>query len=89
MVQVTKQALQQWVMMEYLSKKHRYQSNNALFERKYRMSFEAFEKRIESAADEVVEEWDDYVEWKADHEFLRVVNQQIQDIQNGDIEYVG
>ncbi len=88
MVQVSKQSVQQWMISEYLTKKHRYQSNVATFERKYDMSFDAFEQRIETAKKEVVEEWDDYIEWKADHEFLRIVNQKIQDIQKGNIEYI-
>ena len=89
MIQVTKQAVQQWVMIDYLAQKHRFQANISLFERKYTMSFDAFEKRIQAAAVEVFDEWDDYIEWKADHEFLRIVNQQIQDVQAGHIEYIG
>ena len=89
MVQVTKQAVQQWMMFEYLAKKHRYQSNINTFERKYNMSFNAFEQHVETAEKEVFEEWDDYIEWKADTEFLKIVKQKIQDIQNGNIEYIG
>ena len=89
MVQVSKQSVQQWMMYEYLAKKHRFQSNVASFERKYNMSFEAFESHFETAEKEVFEEWDDYIEWKADHEFLRIVNHKIQEIQKGNIEYIG
>ena len=35
------------------------------FEKKYRITFEDFEKQIESAVKEDFEKWDDYIEWKA------------------------
>lgn len=89
MVQVTKQTVQQWVLIDYLAKKHRYQSNITTFERKYNMSLEAFEKHFETAEKEVFEEWDDYIDWKADDEFLQRVNQKIEDIKSGKIEYIG
>lgn len=89
MVQVTKQTVQQWIMIDYLAKKHRYQANVAMFERKYNMSLNEFEKHFETAEKEVFEEWDDYIEWKADHEFLQTVNKKIDDIRSGNIEYIG
>ncbi|WP_080054886.1 hypothetical protein [Spirosoma aerolatum] len=89
MVQVTKQAVQQWMMLEYLAKKHRYQSNINTFERKYTMLLEASEQHIETAHTEAINEWDDYIEWKADYDFLQIVKPKIQDIQKGNIEYIG
>ena len=88
MVQVTKQSVQQWIMFDYLSKKHRFQSTITMFERKHGMSLEQFEKRFETAEREVHDEWDDYIDWKAAHEFLLRLNLKIQDIKNGDIELI-
>jgi hypothetical protein len=89
MVQVTKQAVQQWMLLDTLAQMHRYQENVRFFERKYNTSFVSFEKRIEVAQDESIEQWDDYVEWKADYEFLQLTEQKILDIQAGNIEYIG
>ncbi len=89
MVQVTKQTVQQWVMIDYLAKKHRYQANVSAFERKYNMSLDEFEKHFETSEKEVFEEWDDYIDWKADYEFLQTVNKKIEDIKSGNIEYIG
>jgi len=88
MVQVTKQSVQQWIMFDYLSKKHRFQSTITMFERKYGMPLELFEKRFETTEKEVYEEWDDYIDWKAAHEFLLRLNVKIQDIKNGNIELI-
>ena len=82
MVQVSKQSVKQWMMFDYLAKKHRFQSDIAMFERKYGTSLEAFEKQFETADKEVVDEWDDYIDWKAAHEFLIRINAKIQDIKN-------
>ena len=88
MVQVTKQAVQQWAMFDYLSKKHRFQDTISIFERKYGTTLELFKKRFENAENEVFEEWDDYIEWKAAHEFLIRINIKIQDIKDGQIELI-
>ena len=52
------------------------------------MSLEAFEKQFETADKEIVDEWDDYIDWKAAHEFLIRINAKIQDIKNGNIEVI-
>ncbi len=88
MVQVSKQAVKQWMMFDYLTKKHRFQSDISMFERKYSMSLEAFEKQFETADKEIVDEWSDYIDWKAAHEFLVRINAKIQDIKNGNIEVI-
>jgi hypothetical protein len=43
------------------------ESRNTLqgFEKKYGITFEDFEKQIESSDKEEFEKWDDYIEWKA------------------------
>lgn len=87
MVQVSKQSVQQWMMFEYLAKKHRFQDTIDRFERKYGMSYAEFEKRIKATDKEVFDEWDDSIDWGAAHEFLRILDQKIRDVQNGDIEY--
>lgn len=88
MVQVTKQSVRQWAMFDYLSKKHRFQSDINTFERKYGMSLDSFEKRFEETEKESYDEWDDYIDWKAAHEFLLRINVKIQDLKNGNIELI-
>ena len=86
MVEVSKQSVQQWMLFDYLTKKHRFQDIINVFERKYGIPLEAFEKRFETAEKEVYEEWDDHIDWKAAHEFLIRINTKIQDIKSGNIK---
>ena len=88
MVQVTKQAVQQWVMIDYLAKKHRFQETITQMERKYGMTFEEFEKHIETAEKEVFEEWDDNIDWSAAVGMLPDVLRSIEEIKRGAIEIV-
>lgn len=76
------------MLLEYRAKKHRFQDTVAMFERKYNTSLEEFEKHFETAEKEVFEEWDDYIDWKAAHEFLIRINAKISDINDGEIELV-
>ena len=56
MVEVSKQSVQQWMLFDYLTKKHRFQDTINVFERKYGIPLEAFETRFETAEKEVYEE---------------------------------
>lgn len=88
MVQVTKQAVQQWVMLDYLAQKYRFQETITRMERKYGMSLEEFEKHIETSEKEVHEEWDDNIDWSAAVGMLPDVLQSIEEIKRGAIEIV-
>jgi len=88
MIQVTKQAVQQWVMIDYLAQKHRFQATIDRMERKYGMTLDEFEKHIETSETEVFEEWDDNIDWSAAVGMLPDVIQSIEEIKNGQIELV-
>ena len=88
MVQVTKQAVQQWILIDHLAKKHHYEEMIGQFERKYGMDYINFEKHIEAASQEVFEEWDDSIDWGACVGFLEEINQNIAEIQQGNFQLV-
>jgi len=48
-----------------LSKMKEFQSSMQVFETKYGLVFEDFEKQLKFADKEDFEKWDDYIEWKA------------------------
>jgi len=52
-----------------------------LFEKKYGCSIGAFRKRIEET-DENFEEWDEYIEWKANFELLKDLENQFIKLDN-------
>ncbi|GAB4037626.1 hypothetical protein [Spirosoma jeollabukense] len=88
MVQVTKQAVQQWVMIDYLAQQHRFQETITRMERKYGMTLNEFEKYLETSEGEVFEAWDDTIDWSAAVGMLADVLQSIDEIKRGAIEIV-
>ncbi len=88
MVQVTKQAIQQWVLIDYLAQKHRFQSTIDQMERKYGMTLSEFESHLENATQESAEKWDDSIEWSAAVGMLADVLGYIGDIRQGAFEIV-
>jgi len=88
MVQVTKQSVQQWIMFDYLSKKHRFQDTINQMERKYGMTLQEFEKYIAAAEKEDFQQWDDNIEWTAAVEMLADTLRSIEEIKRGAIEIV-
>ncbi|GAB6135618.1 hypothetical protein [Thermococcus prieurii] len=52
-----------------------------LFEEKYGMTLEEFERRLKSSG-ESFEEWDDYIEWKAYLKKLKELESRLKEIEN-------
>ena len=53
----------------------------ALFEKKYGCSIDEFRKRMEES-NENFEEWDDYIEWKANFELLKDLENKLIELDN-------
>jgi hypothetical protein len=53
----------------------------SLYEKKYECSIEEFRKKME-ASDENFSEWDDYIEWKANFELLKDLENKLIDLDN-------
>ncbi|MEO2151599.1 MAG: hypothetical protein ABGW50_02975 [Thermococcus sp.] len=52
-----------------------------LFEEKYGMTLEEFERKLKSS-EESFEEWDDYIEWKAYVKKLKELESRLKEIEN-------
>ncbi|GAB5047486.1 hypothetical protein [Thermodesulfovibrio sp. TK110] len=61
---------------------HRVQEKIRLFENKYNIRFEDFEKLIKSQNEENFESWDDYMEWKAYEKKLQELKKENLDAGN-------
>lgn len=88
MVQISKQSVQEWMIFDYLAKKHRFQDTINRFERKYGMTYAEFEKQLATAENEVVEQWDDSIDWGAAVGMLEDVLKTIEEVKQGNIEIV-
>lgn len=52
-----------------------------LFKTKYQCSIEEFREKIESH-EEIFEEWDDYIEWRAYKEALKNLEEKLKNVEN-------
>jgi len=68
------------MMYEY----HRVTEKIRLFEKKYGMSFNKFEKGLKSSKKEDIERWDDYMEWKGYEKVLQRLNKEKKELEIGD-----
>lgn len=53
------------------------------FQDKYDCLFIDFEKKLKNASKESFEDWDNYMEWKANFNVAKDLNRKIKDIENG------
>ncbi len=88
MVQVSKQTVQQWMLVDYLAQKHHFQDRINQFERKYGITYTELEQRIETTHKDVYEEWDDSISWGAAVDMLADVMTSIREIEAGSIEII-
>jgi hypothetical protein len=66
-----------------LAKIDKYESENTFFERKYRMSFDDFQKALKGAAgNEVFEQEDDYLDWRFARESLHRLREQKHELEH-------
>jgi hypothetical protein len=70
-------------LMMMMAKMDKYESENKFFERKYRMSFEAFRNKIEEKEEkENFEEEDDYLDWRFAREVMEGLRRQKQALEH-------
>jgi hypothetical protein len=78
---VSKSDIKMFERLAIISRRAPILEHTKQFERKYNVSFPAFEKQIMEKSEEF-ERWDDYIEWKAYIESLKDLDRQLQDIEN-------
>jgi hypothetical protein len=53
------------------------------FQDRYGCLFSDFEKKLKNSTEENFEDWDNYMEWKANFNTAKDLNHKIKDIENG------
>lgn len=81
MITIDKTALGELLIMEELANLHATKSRLSYFERKYETSFEDFRKKVNK--EEVYNEYDDFIEWKAFLDRKAALEQKISSIKSG------
>ncbi len=85
MVTISKNYISNLIIFSYLNEKRVIEEKLLLFEKKYMLKFEDFEKQVKNL-EENFEHWDDYIEWKAYINFYQQLIQGIENVKSGDFQ---
>ena len=78
---VSKEEIIEYEKLKVISEITLTKEKTTLFEKKNGCSIDVFRKRMEEA-DEIFEEWDDYIEWKANFELLKDLENKLIKLDN-------
>ena len=78
---VSKEEIIEYEKLKVISEITLTKEKTALFEKKYGCSIVAFRKRMEET-EEKFEEWDDYIEWKANFDLLKDLENKLVKLDN-------
>ena len=81
MVTISKKDISLLFIMEEYAKLHEIEAVLNSFEKKYNTDFLSFQKLINKHED--FEQFEDYIAWKANIDYLIDVKQNIEDLKNG------
>ena len=85
MITISKNNISEWLLLDVYSEMHIAKDKIRFFEKKYTCSFSEFEKRVFSEKEDI-EQYDDYIEWKAYINVLKSAENKIMDIKNGRVK---
>jgi hypothetical protein len=86
MLHIPKDRVQNLLVLERLAQLHQLNEAIALYERRYDAPFAAFEERVNSATEEDMTAWDDYIEWLAFEQSRSEILAILQELRNGEFE---
>lgn len=86
MIVLEKNTTKEFELYHLLYQIHTVKDRIQFFETKYNNKFNDFKVHIEKGNKENFEEWDDYIEWKANSKLLNHLLSQKKDIENGDFK---
>jgi len=83
MVLIDKEKVKDMYYANLMYEHHRVSEKIRLFEKKYGVSFEKFERDLKDSEKEDFEKWDDYMEWKGYVKVLQKLSKEKKDIEVG------
>lgn len=86
MLTINKHEISNLLLLDYLSSLHTVREKLRLFENKYHSSWDVFVTRVHSSSEENMQQWDDYIEWKAYLKLANELDNKIAEIKNGHFE---
>jgi hypothetical protein len=86
MLHIPKDRVQNLLVLEHLARLHQLNEAIALYERRYNTTFAAFEERVNTAPEEDMTAWDDYIEWLAYEQSRTETRTILEELRNGEFD---
>jgi hypothetical protein len=86
MLHIPKDRVQNLLVLEHLARLHQLNEAIALYERRYKTTFATFEERVNTATEEDMTAWDDYIEWLAYEQSRTETRTILEELRNGEFE---
>lgn len=86
MLHISKNRVQHLLMLEHLARLHQINDAITFFEKRYNKPFPAFEELINTAQEENMKAWDDYIEWLAFEQQRKEILATLKELRNGEFE---
>ncbi|MFY7997745.1 MAG: hypothetical protein ACOVSW_04015 [Candidatus Kapaibacteriota bacterium] len=86
MLHIPKDRVQNLLVLEHLARLHQLDEAIALYERRYNTTFAVFEERVNTALEEDMTAWDDYIEWLAYEQSRTETRATLEELRNGEFE---
>ncbi len=86
MLTINKQDVSNLLLLDYLSSLHTVTEKLRFLENKYQSSWDIFVTRLHANHEENMQQWDDYIEWKAYLKLAEELNNKIAEIKHGHFE---
>ncbi len=84
MTVISKEKIKDMYYANLMYEFHRVSEKIRLYEKKYGMSFDDFEKGLKGSEKEDFEKWDDYLEWKGCEKVLQRLIKEKRELEVGD-----
>jgi hypothetical protein len=82
MVTISRDSVRDTYVLDLLGELHIVKDKLSFLEARYKMSFDAFERKIRGE-EEGFASWDDYIEWKAYAQSLKDLTQKLEEVKSG------
>jgi hypothetical protein len=83
MITITKNHIQNLLVMEHLASLRRIEETITLYEHRYGEAFATFEERVTTSVEENMTAWDDYCEWLAFEQSRTETLATLAELRNG------
>ena len=86
MVIIEKEKIKDMYFLNLMYEIHKISEKIRLFQIRYKMNFQKYQKKIKKNKNEIYTEWEDYMEWKACMNMKKKYDIEKKEIENGNFK---